>query len=233
MQQGWVSPILQPLCGSICSRRCRIIREAPRSDESVERMDGAERWRFSRRALAGAGGAVVLAGGAALALRGSGFGPRPRADNFTIRRGNDAEPDTLDPHLAPAIYEFGIIGEMFLGLMTEDAAAKKILGAATSYSVSHDGLTWTFRIRDHCWSDGTPVTAMDFVWSFRRALDPKTASQYASALYVIDNAEAVNAGRAQIETLGVRALDPRTLEIRFAVEVPYAPELLSQPSTYP
>jgi oligopeptide transport system substrate-binding protein len=196
-------------------------------------MDGAERWRFSRRALAGAGGAVVLAGGAALALRGSGFGPRPRADNFTIRRGNDAEPDTLDPHLASAIYEFGIIGEMFLGLMTEDAAAKKILGAATSYSVSHDGLTWTFRIRDHCWSDGTPVTAMDFVWSFRRALDPKTASQYASALYVIDNAEAVNAGRAQIETLGVRALDPRTLEIRFAVEVPYAPELLSQPSTYP
>jgi len=196
-------------------------------------MNGAERWRFSRRAFVGAGGAVVLVGGAALALRGSGFGARPTVDDFTLRRGNDAEPDTLDPHLASAIYEFQIIGEMFMGLMTEDAGARKIPGAATAYRISDDGLTWTFRIRDHRWSDGTPVTAEDFVWSFRRALEPKTASQYASALYVIHNAESVNAGRAPAESLGVYARDPHTLEIRFNVEVPYAPELLSQPSTYP
>jgi oligopeptide transport system substrate-binding protein len=196
-------------------------------------MDGAERRRLSRRVVVGSGGAVALAGGAALALRGSGFGPRPRADNFTLRTGSDGEPDTLDPHLASAVYEFAVIGEMFLGLMTETAAAVPMGGAAESSSVSDGGLTWTFRIREHCWSDGVPVTADDFVWSFRRALDPRTASQYASMLYPIQNAEAVNARRADPTALGVRALDTKTLEIRFHIQVPYASQLLAHTCTYP
>ncbi|HEX4156994.1 MAG TPA: peptide ABC transporter substrate-binding protein [Rhizomicrobium sp.] len=196
-------------------------------------MDGAERSRFSRRAFAGAGGAIALAGGAALALRGSGFGPLPGADNFTLRRGNNAEPDTLDPHLGSTTYEFCIVGEMFLGLMTENPAAEQIPGAAESWRTSDDGLTWTFRIRDHRWSDGTPVTAEDFVYSFRRVLDPDTASQYGSVLYPIRNAEAVNARHMPVEALGVRAIDSRTLEVRFEVEVPYAPQLLAQTCTYP
>lgn len=181
----------------------------------------------------GAGGTLLAAAGAAVALRGSGFGAHARADGRTLRRGNDAEPDTLDPHLASATYEFAIVGDLFLGLMTENAAADQILGAAEDYHVSQDGLTHTFRIRDHCWSDGVPVTADDFVWSFRRVLDPRTASEYASALYPILNAEAVNAKRLPPQALGVRALDSRTLEICFGVQVPYATQLLAQTCTFP
>jgi oligopeptide transport system substrate-binding protein len=167
------------------------------------------------------------------ALRGSGFGPRPHVDNYTLRTGSDGEPDTLDPHLASAVYEFAVIGEIFLGLMTEDAAAEPVPGAAESCHVSDGGLTWMFRLREHCWSDGVPVTAEDFVWSFRRVLDPRTASQYASMLYPIHNAEAVNARRLEPAALGVRALDPRTLEIRFDIQVPYAAQLLAHTCTYP
>lgn len=196
-------------------------------------MTGKRPMRLTRRVLVGAGGTLALAGGAALALRGSGFGARPKGDAQTLERGNDAEPDTLDPHLASAVYEFVIVGDMFLGLMTEDAAARQIHGAAEQLSVSDDGLVWTFRIRDHRWSDGVPVTAEDFVRSFRRVLAPATASQYASILYPIAGAEAVNARRAAPESLGVRALDSRTLEIRFAIQVPYARALLAHTCTYP
>lgn len=189
--------------------------------------------KFTRRALMGASAGLVAAGGAVLALRGSGFGPRPHFDGKTLVRGNNAEPDTLDPALYSASYEDVIIGEMFVGLMTENAAAEQIPGAAESYRVSADGLTYTFRIRDHCWSDCVPVTAEDFVWSFRRVLDPKTAAQYASLFYPIVNAEAINAGHLPPNALGVRALDARTLEIRFAVQVPYVEKLLSRPCFYP
>jgi oligopeptide transport system substrate-binding protein len=116
--------------------------------------------------------------------------------------------------------------------MTEDAAAGYIPGAAEDYHFSGDGLTHTFRIRDHCWSDDMPVTADDFVYSFRRA-QSEDAAQYASLLYPIANAEAVNAGHASLEALGVRTRNARTLEIRFAIEVLYMEELLSHTWTYP
>jgi len=108
--------------------------------------------KYTRRALMGASAGLVAVGGAALALRGSGFGPRPHMDARTLIRGNNAEPDTLDPALYSASYEDAIIGEMFVGLMTENAAAEQIPGAAESYRVSADGLKYTFRIRDHRWS---------------------------------------------------------------------------------
>jgi len=117
--------------------------------------------------------------------------------------------------------------------MTEDAAAGYIPGAAESYHLSGDGLTNTFHIRDHCRSDDMPVTADDFVYSFRRVLNPKTAAQYASLLYPIANAEAVNARHASLEALGVRTLNARTLEIRFAIEVLDMEELLSHTRAYP
>jgi len=189
--------------------------------------------KFTRRALMGASAGVLATGGAALALRGSGFGPRPQFDDRTLVRGNNAEPDTLDPALYSTSYEDTIIGDIFVGLMTENAAAEQIPGAAESYRASADGLTYTFRIRDHCWSDDVPVTTEDFAWSFRRVLDPRTAAQYASLFYPIVNAEAVNAGHLPPDALGVRALDARTLEIRFAVQVPYVEKLLSRPCFYP
>jgi oligopeptide transport system substrate-binding protein len=187
---------------------------------------------LTRRLLLGASGAVVVAGTAAFALRGSGEGRRSVSDGNTFNRGNGAEPDTLDPHLASTQYEINILGDMFLGLMTEDAAANAVPGAALSYAASDDGLVYTFKLRDHKWSDGVPVTAHDYVFSIRRVLNPKTAAQYASILYPIRNAEAVNGGKLPLEQVGVRALDDNTLEIAFDVQVPYIAQLATHISTF-
>src|SRR5690349_17104641 len=82
-----------------------------------------------------------------------------------LRRGNGAEPKGLDPHMASGDPENQIFGDLFLGLYTEDVDGKPILGAAESVTTSPDGKTWTFKIRDSKWSDGTPVTADDFVYA--------------------------------------------------------------------
>jgi len=87
-----------------------------------------------------------------------------------LRRGNAAEPYSLDPQRATGIPENNIIGDMIIGLYTEGADSNTILGAAESAQTSEDGLTWTFKIRDHLWSDGTPVTSNDFVFALRREI---------------------------------------------------------------
>lgn len=156
------------------------------------------------------------------------------AAGATLHRGNQSEPDTLDPSKATGSWESNILGDMFLGLTTEDAASNPIPGAAESWTVSEDGLVWTFRLRAGAtWSDGVPVTADDFVFSFRRQMDPATASQYASMLYDIKGGEDVNAGKAPLETLGVRAVDANTLEITLTHPAPYLPQLLMHQITYP
>ena len=111
--------------------------------------------KLSRRALIGGGAAAVAVGGSAYALRSNARMQRHAiADPKTLNRGNGAEPNTLDPHLAVTAWENNIIGDMFMGLMTEDAAARPIPGAAERYSASEDGLTYTFKLRPHTWSDG-------------------------------------------------------------------------------
>ena len=156
------------------------------------------------------------------------------ASAATLHRGNQNEPDTLDPSKATGSWESNILGDMFLGLTTENAAGDPIPGAAESWTVSEDGLVWTFKMREGAvWSDGHPVTADDFVFSFRRQMDPATASQYASMLYDIQGAEAVNAGTAPLDTLGVTAIDPGTLQITLTHPAPYLPQLLMHQITYP
>lgn len=196
-------------------------------------MGDPDRSGLSRRLLIGASGAAIAIGGAAFALHGSGMGRRPGLyDAHTLNRGNGAEPDTLDPQLASTQYENNIIGDMFLGLMTDDAHGNPIPGAALGYSVSRDGYVYTFHLRDHLWSDGVPVTAHDYVFAYRRMMDPKTAAQYAAILYPIRNAEAVNGGKLPPHELGVRAIDDRTLEIQFHIEVPYVRQMLTHYATF-
>src|ERR1700685_3497170 len=122
-------------------------------------MADSNRNKFTRRAAL-LGGTAVFGGIAAFAFRGRsarGF-TLSTADNKTLNRGNGAEPDTLDPHKAQGQWEYNIIGDMFVGLMTEDSAANAVPGAAESYSVSDDGLTYRFKISDHVWSDGVTAT---------------------------------------------------------------------------
>ncbi|HEV2563221.1 MAG TPA: peptide ABC transporter substrate-binding protein [Rhizomicrobium sp.] len=205
----------------------------PLTSADVGRKPIANQIKLNRRVLIGTGAVVALAGTAGLAFQG---GPahiaRVQGDAKTLRRGNGAEPDTLDPHKASGNWENNIIGDMFMGLMTDNAAANPIPGAAESYSASADGLVYTFKLRDHKWSDGRPVTAQDYVFSLRRIMMPKTAAQYASILYPIKNAQEVNSGKLPVESLAVRALDERTLEIAFHFEVPYIAQLLTHYTSF-
>src|SRR5438876_708881 len=85
-----------------------------------------------------------------------------------LNRGNGAEPKSLDPHFIDLIPESNIVGDLLVGLVTFDAGARPVPGAADRWAISADGKTWTFHIRKHVWSDGTPVLAQDFVFAWQR-----------------------------------------------------------------
>jgi len=147
--------------------------------------------------------------------------------------GNMGEPASLDPHYVSGTWENRIVGDMFLGLTTEGPDGTTVPGAAESWTISDDGLVYTFKIRDHVWSDGVPVTADDFVFALRRILNPETAAEYASLLYTIKGAEDVNSGKAGPEALGVRAIDDKTLEITLSGPAPYFLGQLNHYTAYP
>jgi oligopeptide transport system substrate-binding protein len=185
------------------------------------------------RRLAVAGGAALAAGGYWALRRPSGSVHHKIADTHTFLRGNMAEPETLDPSLASGVQEVEIIGDLMVGLVTHDPYARPIPGMATHWQSSADGLTWTFYLREAQWSDGQPVTADDFVFSWRRILDPATASSYSYFLYALKNAAPINAGKMPGTALGARALDDHTLEIHLEHPAPYLVEMLTHQTMVP
>jgi oligopeptide transport system substrate-binding protein len=151
-----------------------------------------------------------------------------------LRVGNGAEPQTLDPHRAEGVPESNILRDLYEGLVGEAPDGSLVPGAAESWTVSEDGLVYTFRIRaDARWSNGDPVTAADFEFGLQRSVDPATLSRYSSILFPIVNAEAVVNGDEPPEALGVRALDDDRLEIRLNAPTPYLLGLLTHSTTYP
>lgn len=151
----------------------------------------------------------------------------PASAGGVLHRGNIGEPDSLDPHLTTSGYAGNIIFEMFMGLTTVDAFANVVPGAAESWTISEDGKTYVFTLRDGMqWSDGRPVTAHDFEFAFKRILNPETASRSAPMLYVIENARPINGGRLPVDNLAVTALDDQTLEINLEAPTPFFLELI-------
>src|SRR4029079_17999635 len=149
-------------------------------------------------------------------------------------RGNSEEPASLDPHKTSTVYEAHILRDRFEGLVMQDAKANLIPGAAESWKVSDDGKVYTFSLRKGAvWSNGDPVTADDFVYSFRRLEDPATAAEYASMLYVVENAQEINEGKKKPEELAVKAVDANTLEITLKAPTPYFLEMLTHQANYP
>ncbi|WP_339690454.1 peptide ABC transporter substrate-binding protein [Celeribacter baekdonensis] len=152
----------------------------------------------------------------------------------TLNRGNLDDPESLDPHRTSTLAEANLMRDLFSGLVSLDAGAHLIAGAAESWAVSEDGLTYTFTLRANgTWSDGSPVTAEDFVYSWRRVVTPETAAEYAYMLAPVKNASAITAGELAPETLGIKALDAHTLEISLNAPTPYFLQMLTHQSTYP
>lgn len=156
-------------------------------------------------------------------------------DKHTLHVGVSGEPGSLDPHFVSGTWENYIVGDLFLGLLTEAADGTAIAGAAESWDINEDGTTYTFHLRrDGRWSDGKPVTAEDFVFAFRRILDPMLAAKYANILYSVKNAEALNSGKLKgMEKLGIKAIDKYTLQITLENPTPYFLVQLTHYTAFP
>lgn len=144
-----------------------------------------------------------------------------------VHRGNRGEPDTLDPHKTANGWEASIAMEVFVGLTTSGPRGEVLPGIAEAWTVSDDGRIYTWTLREGLmWSDGEALTSADVVYSFRRMIDPATASSFASLLYPIKNAEAVNTSQAPTTALGVSAIDDLTVVMELEHAAPYFPQLL-------
>ncbi len=156
------------------------------------------------------------------------------ASAVTYVRGNDSDPETLDQHKTSTISEAHLLRDLYEGLVIYDPEANVIPGVAESWQVSDDGTVYTFKLRaDATWSNGDPVTAEDFVFSFQRIQNPETGAKYATILYPIKNAEKINKGELEPGELGVKAVDDKTLEITLEQPTPYFLELLTHQTGLP
>jgi oligopeptide transport system substrate-binding protein len=151
-----------------------------------------------------------------------------------LNRGNPAEPGTLDPAQQTLIAEYEIVSDLFMGLCQISPKGLPIPGAAESWTTSADGRTTTFKLAAGLtWSDGVKLTAEDFVYTFRRVLDPATGSLQANMAFKIKNAEAVNTGKLPVSALGVSAPDERTFVVELAEPSPALFWLLTQALLWP
>lgn len=149
-------------------------------------------------------------------------------------RNNGSEPETLDAALASGVPANNIIRDMFEGLTAADANGKIVPGVAESWKQT-DGQTWVFKLRKNAkWSNGDAVTADDFVYGMRRFVDPATASKYAATYGIfLLNAKEIIEGKKPGTELGVRAVDPYTLEIKTPFPVGFLPEVVTNPQLAP
>ncbi|MEE4303247.1 MAG: peptide ABC transporter substrate-binding protein, partial [Wenzhouxiangella sp.] len=160
--------------------------------------------------------------------------PEVLAESQVVHRGNGEEPQTLDPHLAEGVPSSNILRDLFEGLTTTAPDGRIVPGTARHWNISRDGLTYTFFLDpDGRWSNGEPVTAGDFVWSWRRAVDPATGASYSRMLSPIVNAEAILAGEMPPEALGVEALNDMTFQVELEDPTPYFLGLLTHSTSYP
>lgn len=159
----------------------------------------------------------------------------PTSEEKILKLGVDHDPSVIDQSLATDGLDFEIIGAFIEGLLQYDAEGKLAPGMAESYEVSDDGLVYTFHLRDAVWSNGTAVTADDFVYSWQRLVDPENASEYNWIMEVADvkNAAEINAGEVDPTELGVKAVDEKTFEVTLNSGAPYFVQLMTFPSFYP
>ncbi|MGO2499500.1 MAG: ABC transporter substrate-binding protein [Vibrio litoralis] len=183
--------------------------------------------------LLGAGlafGAVSLSASAAQVPAGVKL-----AEKQELVKGNGAEVASIDPQKTEGVPESNVIRDLFEGLVNQDADGNVVPGVAESWE-TQDNKTFIFHLRkDAKWSNGDPVTADDFVFTFQRAVDPATASPYAWYLEMttMKNAAQIISGKADKSTLGVKAIDANTLEVSLESAVPYFVKMMGHTTVKP
>jgi len=145
-----------------------------------------------------------------------------------LSRTLDSAPPLLDPSLTTDVTTQFVMDDLFEGLTTLAPDGSVVPGVASSWETSADGLTWTFHLRPEArWSNGSALTAADFVYAWRRTVDPATRAEYAQALSPILHGLDVATGARPPNELGVTALDAHTLRVQLGAPTPYLPQLLT------
>jgi oligopeptide transport system substrate-binding protein len=187
-----------------------------------------------------------------------------QVEEMVLRYNLTSEPQYLDPRLAMGV-EFPVLQNIFDGLVRYNLQGQIEPSVAESYTISDDHLTWTFKLKDTKWSNGEPVTAQDFEYSWKTALSPEMASGYAYQFYYIKNGEAFNSSIPKDgkyyyrkvdasgnpvtdasgnpvpdltkpfdpESVGVKAIDDKTLQVTLEAPTPYFIALLTTPTYFP
>ena len=171
-------------------------------------------------------GATVLASAALLAACGSNSSKESSSSKKTLNWTVASEIPTMDMSKATDATSFNQLSNTMEGLYRLGKNSKLEKALATSEKVSNDGKTYTYTLRKSKWSDGSELTAKDFVYSWRRTVDPKTASQYSYLFSGIKNADAIVAGKKKPETLGIKAVGKYKLVITLERRIPYFDKLM-------
>ena len=146
----------------------------------------------------------------------------------------NSETNGYDPGSSVGLDQQMVIQQAFEGLVRFAPDGRIVPGQATSWDVLDDGVRYRFYLRDDIrWSDGEPVIAADFVYAWRRALDPAFASTTAGNLYPLRNAQAILEAGADAQTLGARAIDDRTLEVTLETANPFFISQLTHGAWFP
>ena len=156
--------------------------------------------------------------------------PAAALSETVFRIGNGAEPQSLDPHLISGVPEHRIYSSLFEGLVTYDPkTADPVPGMAERWTISKDGLTYTFTLRKNAvWSDGTPITAKTVVDSWLRCLNPATGAAYASLMTgIVKGAKEYNTKKTGPESVAIRAVDDYTFQMTLQSPAPYALGMLA------
>ncbi|MBW5471678.1 peptide ABC transporter substrate-binding protein [Brevibacillus formosus] len=146
---------------------------------------------------------------------------------------NIKEPTSLDPPIGFDEPSYNILNNLMEGLTRLDENQKPQPAAASEWTISEDGKTYTFTLRENKWSNGEPVKAQDFEFAWKRMLDPALASPAASLAYIIEGAEAYNSGKGPADGVKVKAVDDKTLEVVLAQPASWTLLLASNPAFFP
>ena len=206
------------------------------TDATANELNRAALWQLVMLIMASVG--VVIAVMFALNWAAQATGTATAATdavNYDARSISiliENEPPQLDAMKATDTDSASILGHVMEGLLRYDVNNNLVAGAAERWDIRADGATFWIR-EDANWSDGKPVTAHDFRFAWRTALEPATASQYAFILFPVKNAEAINTGEKTGDTLGVTATSDKVLEIEFEKPIAFFEKLVAAPTYYP
>jgi oligopeptide transport system substrate-binding protein len=202
-------------------------------DQTFDRFAGRQLLMLGLASIAGIT-LLMLALGWASSLTGSSAGASQAVDpaSKTITLHMSTEPPQLNSSLATDMLSGMVLGHVMEGLLRYDANNQLAPGVAERWEITARGATFWLR-RDALWSDGEPVTAHDFVFAWRLALDPDNASEYAFILHPIKNAEAITRGEMPVESLGAFAVDKHTLRVELERPIAYFDKLVAFPTYYP